>query len=132
LKAGQQAIIRPGGPGQASTVVVQSIPAGELSALDDKVAMACMAKKTVYFEVKERSVTYASGAESTESGGAANTPGGAPPVTAFDAPPANTNPNLQPTTIVQEIQAVQVVPSNLPVEFTTSPARLPAATKPGG
>lgn len=136
LKAGQQAIIRKGAAGQPSTVTVQNIPPSESAALDDKVAMACMAKKTVYFEIKERSVTNSgdpqSGTESTASGGATGSPGGAPPVTAFDAPPANANPTFQSTTIVQEIQAVQVVPQNLPTDFTTSDARLRTATKPGG
>lgn len=134
LKEGQQAIIRAAAPGKPPEVIIQNIPPSETAALDDKVAMACMAKKTVYFEVKERTVTEA-GAESGDnlaSGGATGSADSGAPVTAFDAPPTNANPVLQPTTIVQEIQAVQVVPQNLPVEFTTSPARLPTATKPGG
>ena len=54
LRSGQQAIIRPGGSGQANRILIQNIPPNELSGLDDKVAQACMAKKTVYFEVREK------------------------------------------------------------------------------
>ena len=135
LKAGQQAIIRHGGTGQPNFVRVQSIPPSELSALDDKVAMACMAKKTVYFEVKERQVTIedmkgslrtldtASGASTDNSGGAL--------VTAFNSPAVNSSSAIQGTT-VQEIIAVPVMPSNLPVQFTVSPARIVTPTPPGG
>ncbi len=59
LHAGEQAIIRQGGAGQPNTVSVQRIPPSEAAKLDDKVAQACMAKKTVYFEVKERVITEA-------------------------------------------------------------------------
>ena len=96
LHAGEQAIIRPGAPGQPNNVIVQQIPPSEVTQLDDKVAQACMAKKTVYFEVKERTIdpgpggatdvaaeasgsttaeTTASATEDTASGGS-NTGGG--------------------------------------------------------
>jgi len=68
--------------------------------MDDKVSMACMAKKTVYFEVAERKTT---------GDGAATGP-----VTAFDGK----------ATTEQEIVPVEVVPADLPVQFTVSPARL--------
>ncbi len=56
LHAGEQAIIRRGQAGQPNIVQVQPIPPSEATMLDDKVAMACIAKKTVYFEVKERPI----------------------------------------------------------------------------
>lgn len=145
LKEGQQAIIRAARPGQPAEVVVQNIPPSETAALDEKVAMACMAKKSVYFNVTERAVTNSgdaageanvSGADAgggnalasgSDNSGAAN----AGLVSAFDGPASNTSPAFQPT-IVQEIQVVQVVPQNLPVEFTTSAARLTTAAPPGG
>ena len=142
LKEGQQAIIRRSRTGGPAEVIVQSIPQSEVSALDDKVAMACMAKKTVYFEVRERTETNDPGAasgstptttttadEGTASGAETGTPlGAAPPpaapVTAFDGTPANSNSTNNPPTIIREIVPVQVVPVNLPVEYTVSPARI--------
>jgi hypothetical protein len=161
LKAGQQAIIRRGAAGQANTVTVQQIPPAESAGLDDKVAMACMAKKTVYFEVKERSITSGgepgspeaavadsvAAAENTASGGStttssttaftnsdpvtANSNG---PVTAFDGPVANSGFATSGTTVkVQEIVAVPVIPVLLPVDVVVSPARIVTPTpKPGG
>jgi hypothetical protein len=99
LHAGQQAIIQQGLPGEAPQVRIASIPPGEMSSLDDKVSMACIAKKTVYFEAID-----------PKTGGKSS------PVTAFDN-------NGDPTT-EQEIVPVEVVPANLPVQFTVSPARL--------
>lgn len=136
LQAGQQAIIRAGARGQPNIVNVQPIPQTELSALDDKVAMACMAKKTVYFEVRER--TIAEGSEpgslkavDTASGSNTDRPVGSALVTAFDSTPVNSSSATR-VTIVQEIVAVPVVPSNLPVQFTVSPARIVTPTPPGG
>jgi len=64
LHPGQQAIIRrvaPGTPGarigpdgDAFSVVVQPIPPGERPVVEDKVVKACMARRTVYFEVADR------------------------------------------------------------------------------
>jgi hypothetical protein len=143
LKSGQQAIIRRGKNGGKNTVIIQPIPEAEKPALDDKVAMACMAKKTVYFEVKERQTTNAESAaggaapsnDGTASGGSTGGSNSGGAVTAFDGPAANSNTfsgaNNRGT--VQEIVAVPVVPSNLPTDFTVSPARLVTPTpKPGG
>jgi hypothetical protein len=143
LRAGEQAIIRRGRAGQANTVTIQPIPPSEATVLDDKVAMACIAKKTVYFEVKER--PRDGGAESsteaaadstgdTASGGTtdASGSGASGAVTAFDGPVANSGFTANPVrTTVQEIVAVPVVPVNLPVEFTVSPARI-ITPGPGG
>ena len=150
LKEGQQAIIKRGRAGQQAEVRVQQIPPSESAALDDKVAMACMAKKTVYFEVKERQFT-SGGPGSSEAvvensiAAAGNTPnttasggdtsgssnGTSAPVTAFDGPAANNNSTGRPQQIVREIVPVEVVPVNLPVQFTVSPARIVKPT-PGG
>jgi len=146
LKSGQQAIIRRGRAGQPNIVRVQPIPPSEIAALDDKVTMACMAKKTVYFEVKERQLTTGgppgspeavvaesvAAADDTASGASTSGTSGSAPVTAFDAPAANNGFSFGGTT-VQEIVAVPVVPVTLPVQFTISPARIITPTpKPGG
>lgn len=52
LRAGQQAIITPGeGP---NSFVIQPIPHAERTTVEDKVVKACMARRTVYFEVASR------------------------------------------------------------------------------
>jgi hypothetical protein len=112
LHAGQQAIIEQGAPGEPPTVRIGSIPPSEMSGLDDKASMACMAKKTVYFEVTEKKTGGSSDTKASSEAGTAS----AGPVTAFDN-------DGQPTT-VQEIVPVDVVPVNLPVQYTISPARL--------
>ena len=141
LHAGEQAIIRRGAPGQPNSVRVQKIPPAESAALDDKVAMACMAKKTVYFEVRERQLTLggppgspeatsADGTTADTASGSANTGSGSGAVTAFDGPALNSGFATSGST-VQEIVAVPVVPVNLPVQFTVSPSRL-VSPRPGG
>ncbi|HWA11084.1 MAG TPA: hypothetical protein VG838_16705 [Opitutaceae bacterium] len=111
LHAGQQAIIRPGPLGEPPQVQILAIPQSEMNPLDDKVSMACMAKKTVYFEV----VDHKTGAGPTEK---AEEPRGgeAPPVSAFDTDGK--------TGAEQEIVPVDVTPADLPVQYTVSPARL--------
>jgi hypothetical protein len=143
LHSGEQAILRPGPVGQPNIVTVQPIPKSEVSALDDKVAMACMAKKTVYFEVREKKSDSSSGpgdttevvANDTASGAnssGSSSPGGGGRVTAFDGPVAN-NGFASGGNTGQEIIAVPVVPVNLPVQFTISPARIVTPTRgPGG
>ncbi len=105
IRAGEQAIIRPGVNGAPATIQIQRIPQNEAAKLDDKVASACMAKKTVYFEVKEQ--------QSLNLGG----PGGNAPtddpsadgtITAFD----NTTNNNTSSVGRGEIIAVPIVPSN--------------------
>jgi hypothetical protein len=103
VHAGEQAIIRPGPPGQPNIVQISKIPEKEMPKLDEKVSMACTAKKTVYFDVRNRSDGDASDG---------NADGG---VTAFDRDGDNVP--------IREIVPVQVVPSTIPVDLTMSPAR---------
>jgi len=160
LHAGEQAIITPGTAGGPNLVQISRIPPNEVGALDDKVAMACMAKKTVYFEVKERtiapdpakeektakddetkkeeeakkegegttkSVASNRDSDSNEAAGANAFAGGAnndTAVTAFDGPALNSPTINLPGTIIREIVPVEVVPTELPVQFTISPASL--------
>jgi hypothetical protein len=84
LHAGEQAVIKPGPPGAPNVIKIDKIPDADRSSLDDKVLMACAAKKTVYFETNGH------------------------------------GPNADP-----EIVPVPVVPANLPVPITISPAKLP-------
>lgn len=98
LRNGEQAVIRTGAAGQPNSIEITPIPPSEMANLEDRVAMACMATRTVYFEVRDQA-----------SGG-----GGINLITAFDASAGTSS----------EIIAVPVVPSTLPVQFTISPANL--------
>lgn len=135
LRTGEQAIIRPGPPGQPNIVQIEKIPKAEMPQLDDKVAMACMAKKTVYFEVRERTVDApdrsgankgtaggggraGEGGDSTATGGTTNGS-----VTAFDG-----NSGGASSITIREIVPVEIVPTNLPVQYTISPARIITST----
>lgn len=113
LHAGEQAIIRPTRPGQPNTVEIVKIPPAENSQLEEKVAMACMAKKTVYFEVRGRQQSNAQNR-----------------VDAFNDDTSVARRAGDPMTdSAGEIVAVPVVPANLPVQFVVSPASL---TTPSG
>lgn len=124
LKTGQQAIIRPGQAGRPNQIQIQNIPANEMAALDDKVAQACMAKKTVYFEVREMKNdslgNLSSNDTTTEKTGGADATS---PISAFDG---NTATNTSSVS-VGEIVAVPTVPSELPVQFTVSPSTIVSA-----
>jgi hypothetical protein len=50
LHPGEQAIIRPGSPGQPNLVAIGKIPDAELAAIQDEADMAYAARKTVFFE----------------------------------------------------------------------------------
>ncbi len=121
VQAGQQAIIRRAAPGQPPTIEIRAIPRAEMAQLDDKVSMACMAKKTVYFEVRDRPGKGDGAGAETAFGETSENSGGR--VTAFDGKSGASGGGP-----VREIVPVEVVPTTLPVEFTVSPARL---TTPG-
>ncbi len=117
LRAGQQAFIRRGPVGQPPIVRIENIPEQAMAELDDKVAMACVAKRSVYFEAVERPAgggEEAAGDNLVAGAGDGEATGEAAGVSAFDDAAAAT----------QEIIAVEVVPVVLPVEFTVSPARV--------
>ena len=129
LKTGQQAILRPGRAGGPNQVVIQNIPAGQLAALDDLVAQACLAKKTVYFEVREKPSLGLDGATGDATAGQTTAHAGdGPPVTAFDGTTATNTRRVSEG----EIVVIPTVPTQLPVQFTVSPATLRSAGGPGG
>lgn len=122
IKAGFQAIIRPGPPGQANIVEIQEIPANEKPQLEEKVSMACAAKKTVYFDIKEQKTSTQPGSGEAAGAGDGSSPSG--PVTAFD--------DAASTTPLREIVPVQIVPIELPLNHTMTPARAVETTAPTG
>ncbi len=54
LKPGQQAIITRKSPSEPPVIKIQAIPKDQMKSIEDKVSMACMARKTVYFETADR------------------------------------------------------------------------------
>lgn len=146
LKSGQQAVITPGTNGGPSSVTIQNIPQNQQSTLNQKVTMACNARKTVYFETAAAkpqdtivptnapaSVTNAAGNNASSSSNNNDTSSGSTQtITAFDgndgtvsSKPTTTTTSSPPVSIV----AVPVAPSTTPVQYTTSPANI--TTTPG-
>lgn len=96
ITPGQQAFIPAGG----GPMEISNITNDQMANLDDKVTMACMARKTVYFEVRDNKVDDQLAPESEE-------------ITAFDEAEDE-----------EEIVAVETTPGDIPVEFTVSAANL--------
>lgn len=100
LEPGQQAIISPSGG-----IRIQPIPPGELKGVEDKVSMACAARKTVYFDVKEK---QESGLDEGQAEGE---------VTAFDEAAGAGEDD--------EIVAIEVTPPGVSPDVTVSAASIP-------
>ncbi len=128
VHAGEQAIIRPGPPGQPNIVQISKIPDSEMSQLDDKVAMACQAKKTVYFDVREKKSDTVGGQEAGGDTGTGGTDGGTSTggdgsVTVFDG-----NSGTSSVT-PREIVPIEVIPTNPNPNLVVSPASVPTPTR---
>ncbi|MEY2880845.1 MAG: hypothetical protein RLZZ15_3225, partial [Verrucomicrobiota bacterium] len=129
IKAGQQAVITPGLNGAPNKITVSNIPTAQVGTLTDKVTSACDAKKTVYFEAKEKQTTteQLSGLAKTteeqpkqgEKSAEKNDPGTGP-ITAFD----NNTSSTGTITGGGQIVVIPTVPVELPVKFTVSPATI--------
>jgi hypothetical protein len=100
LRAGEQAVILPGAPGQPNRVEIGKIPSDRLSILEEKASIACMAKRTVYFDT--RGTAEPDGSLANAFGGSTESP--------------------------QEIVAIPVVPTNVSPDITISPSILPASS----
>jgi len=98
LHQGQQAVITPSGG-----MTIQDIPKSQASALDDKVTIACMARKTVYFESKDKDDAIFNPND----------------VTAFDETGAGEEDNLVPIEVTPTEPVVPVSPAS--VTKTTTP-----------
>ena len=76
LRPGERAVIRPGPPGQPAFVTVSPIDRQVMADLDDKVNVACNAKKTVSFEtIARKSEDGAGGAADESTAPGSNTSG---------------------------------------------------------
>ena len=125
LKNGQQAIITPGANGGPPQLKIQDIPANQQRELNQKVTMACNAKKTVYFEVVGAPSDTIVPTNGGRTPAVVSSNSGA--VTAFDgndgAPTSSTTSNPS-TSTPQTIVAVPTAPSNTPVQYSDSAASL--------
>lgn len=112
LRAGERATIRPGAPGQPPAITIAPIDRAILPSLDERVTVACNAKKTVTFEmIEKKSEAGIEGSDSTETG--SGDVGGTGDVGDEGG----------------EIVARPTVPAQPPLNITVSPATL---TPPGG
>lgn len=108
LHSGEQAVIRPGPPGQPPTITIGPIDRQIIGSLDEKVAVACNARKSVTFEMIERKAELGAGGPGDQAGGVAET--GAGPEGA--------------ETGAGEIVARPTVPAAPPTNITVSPDRI--------
>lgn len=97
LKSGERAIIRPSAAGAPSTVTIDQIDKKLLAELDEKVTVACNARRTVSFETIEKTAEFG---PAGQNGAAGTDPTG-------------------------EIVAQPVVPQTPPANVTVSPDRIP-------
>lgn len=115
LRPGDRATVRAAPAGLPPTITISRIPPEALQASDERVSVACNAKKTVTFEVIEKK------AEEGLDAPAETTP-------ADDTAPAATPAEADSTAETdesQEIVAKPTVPSETPIKFAISPDRLP-------
>lgn len=119
LRPGERAVIRSAPAGQPPTVTISPIPPEALQASDERVNVACNAKKTVSFEVIEKKAEEGLDATpetsaTTGSGTPATTPGSTTDADASEAGESD-----------QEIVAKPTVPAETPTNIVISPHRLP-------
>lgn len=112
LRPGERAVVRSAPAGLPPTVTISRIPTEALQVSDERVSVACNAKKTVTFEAIEKKAEEGLDAPAEETAPAAD---GTPAVSAPDGE----------TTEDQEIVAKPTVPSEPPTNIVISPDRLP-------
>ena len=114
LRSGERAVIRPGPVGQPATMTITQIPREELSIVDERVASACNAKKTVTFEVIEQKAQLGLDAPPSTITAASTT---STPAGAADGSGGDNS--------TQEIVVKPTVAANLPSNVVISADRLP-------
>jgi hypothetical protein len=112
LRPGERAVIRAVPGGLPPTITISPIPPEALKVADERVSVACNAKKTVTFEVIGRK------AEDGPDPAGENAPGDAAPGEISGEGASNEG---------QEIVAKPTVPSQPPTNIVVSPDRLPGS-----
>lgn len=120
LRPGERAVIRAAPAGLPPSITISQIPPEAIQASDERVNVACNAKKTVTFEVIEKKAEEGLDAPADAPAGEAGTPASTPAEGApgEDAPEAADNSD-------QEIVAKPTVPAETPTNIVISPDRLP-------
>jgi hypothetical protein len=115
LRGGERAVIRPGAPGQPPSITVGPIDHNTMPSLDERVTVACNAKKTVTFEmIEKKSEAGVEGSDTPEeTPGAGNTGG-----TSGQGGGGGGEED-------GEIVARPTVPTQVPANITVSPATIP-------
>ena len=111
LRPGERATIRPGSFGQPPVITISQTPREEAKVVDERVAIACNARKTVTFDVIEKKAEFGPEGSGEISSQAAGDGGDG----ADAEPGAGTE---------QEIVVRPTVPSQLPSNVVISPDRL--------
>jgi FecR protein len=116
LRAGERAVIRPGAPGQPPSITIGPIDQSVMPSLDERVTVACNAKKTVTFEmIEKKSEAGVEGSDTPEpTPGTGNTGGTGGGSRAGDGEEED-----------DEIVARPTVPTQVPANITVSPATIP-------
>lgn len=110
LRPGERAVVRSAPAGLPPTITISRIPPEALQVSDERVSVACNAKKTVTFEAIERKAEEGLDTPADSAG----TTAGVPPGDAAAGADGN-----------QEIVAKPTVPAQPPVNIVISPDRLP-------
>ncbi len=111
LRSGERAVIRTAPAGQRPMITISQIPPEAMQAADERVSVACNARKTVTFEVIEQKAAQGLDSPPTENAGA-GTPDAGSPTTGSGGG-------------TEEIVAKPTVPQNPPTNIVISPDRLP-------
>ncbi len=111
LRPGERAVVRAAPAGLPPTVTISRIPPEALQVSDERVSVACNARKTVTFEVIEKKA-----AEGLDA--SADKPTGGTPAAPGDNPAGGEGAD-------QEIVVKPTVPSVTPTNIVISPDRLP-------
>ena len=106
LRPGERAVVRAAPAGLPPSITISRIPPEALQVSDERVNVACNAKKTVTFEVIEKKADEGLDSPSTGASGATTSPDGGEGAD-------------------QELVAKPTVPSETPTNIVISPDRLP-------
>jgi hypothetical protein len=117
LRPGERAIIRPGPIGQPPIITVGRIPENVMQSLDERVSMACNARKTVTFEAIEQKANVGLDGPTNDPVAGQNNPAPATEGAGAEGEAAGAESD-------QEIVAKPTVPTTLPTNITVSADRI--------
>jgi hypothetical protein len=112
LRPGERAVVRAAPAGLPPSVTISRIPPEALQVSDERVSVACNAKKTVTFEIIEKKAAEGLDASATDT-----------PAVAGTTPSADNTGGGEGAD--QEIAVKPTVPSETPTNIVISPDRLP-------